>query len=122
MTKASPHPRVQLSKLRDIGWMLWDPIGLLEPGGFSPGKWSDEANLGFADEYDSYLVSAAWQLRRGASCEQVVGYLVQIESEHMGLGEGPISRERAEAVVAAILADDSIWKWPDEHGRFAQND
>ncbi len=122
MTKASPHPRVQLSKLRDIGWMLWDPIRLLGAGGHFPGKWSDKANLGYADEYDNYLVSAASQLRRGASCEQVVSYLVQIESEQMGLGEGPTSRERAEAVVDAILADDSIWVWPDEHGRFAQDD
>lgn len=113
---------VKLSKLRDIGWMLWDPIGLLGPGGFYPGKWSDEANLGFADEYDTYLVSAASQLRRGESREQVVSYLVHIESEHMGLGEGPTTRERAKAVVAAVLADDSIWTWPNEHGLFAQNE
>lgn len=122
MIKALPHPRVKLSKLRDIGWALWDPIGLMGSDGFFSGKWSEEANLRIADEYDTYLISAASQLRRGEPRKQVVSYLVQIESEYMGLGEGPTSLERAEAVVAAILADDSIWTWPDEQGRFAQND
>ncbi|MBB4630217.1 hypothetical protein SAMN04244581_04955, partial [Paracoccus denitrificans] len=53
MTEIATHPRIKLSKLRDIGWSLWDPIGLLDPE--SPaGRWDDEANLSFADEYDSY--------------------------------------------------------------------
>ena len=113
MTKASAHPGIKLSKLRDIGWTLWDPIGLLSADGPHPGKWNEEANLPFADEYDSYLISAASQLRRGEPHERVVSYLVEIETEHMGLGEAPTSLERAEAVVAAILADYRIWKWPD---------
>ena len=33
MAPASPQPRIRLSKLRDIGWTLWDPIGLLQEGG-----------------------------------------------------------------------------------------
>ena len=122
MTDASPQPRVKLSRLRDIGWNLWDPIGLLGSSGHFPGRWSDKANQGFANEYDNYLISAASQLRQRAPQDQVVGYLVGVESEYMGLGERPTSRERAEAVVAAILADDSIWTWPDEQGRFAQNE
>ena len=85
---------------------MWDPIGL--KGRFS-GDLSEEANLRIADEYDTYLISAASHLRRGEPREQVVSYLVYIESEHMGLGEGPTSLERAEAVVAAIFADQSIW-------------
>ncbi|WP_231860111.1 hypothetical protein [Bordetella parapertussis] len=117
MMKISPQPRAKLSKLRDIGWELWDPIGLLEPG-FYPGKWDEEANRPFADEYDSYLLDAAGQLRRGVPRVQVVDYLVRIETQHMGLQEGPTTRDRAEAVVAAILADDGIWTWPDEQGRF----
>ena len=122
MTQAHPHPRVKLSKLRDIGWNLWDPIGLLSSDGPFSGKWSDEANQGFADEYDTYLISAAFQLRQGKSRDQVVRYLVNIESDYMALGENPTSQERAEAVVAAILADRSIWTWPDEQGRFPRNE
>lgn len=118
MMKISPHPRVKLSRLRDIGWELWDPIGLLGPEGFFPGKWDQEANQHFADEYDNYLISAASQLRRETPREQVIEYLIKIEAQHMGLGENTSTRERAEAVVTAILADKEIWTWPDEHGRF----
>lgn len=122
MTQTRPHPRLKLSKLRDIGWTLWDPIGLLSSDGLFPGQWSDEANSGFADEYDKYMISAVSQLRKGESRGQVVRYLVNAEADYMALGEGPTSQERAEAVVAAIRADDSIWTWPDEQGRFAHND
>ena len=119
MTEISPQPRVKLSRLRDIGWALWDPIGLMAPEGFFPGKWDQEANRSFADEYDSYLISAASQLRRETPREQVIEYLIEIETQHMGLGENASTRERTEAVVTAILADKAIWTWPDEKGRFA---
>ncbi|MGI9393024.1 MAG: hypothetical protein ACR2OY_00120 [Boseongicola sp.] len=115
MTKIPPKPRVKLSRLRDIGWKLWDPIGLLP----STGKWDDASSQSFADEYDQYLISAATQLQGGAPHEQVVEYLFQIESKHMGLGENASAHERAAAVVDAILADETLWSWPDEQGRFA---
>jgi hypothetical protein len=118
MTEISPQPKVKLSKLRDIGWGHWDPIGLMTPNGFFPGKWDKEPNLSFADEYDSYLISAASQLRRGTPRETVIEYLIEIETHHMGLGENADTRQRAEAVVSAIFADPAIWTWPDEQGRF----
>tara|TARA_R110002124_G_scaffold22412_5_gene84663 strand:+ start:295 stop:624 length:330 start_codon:yes stop_codon:yes gene_type:complete len=99
------HPKIKLSRLRDIGWSLWDPIGLLSTGEL----WTDEENLDFADEYDSYLLQAAAQLRRGIADAEVVSYLVQIESEHMGLGDRIGAKERAAAVVAAIHADKNLW-------------
>ena len=80
-------------------------------------KWNNENNRHFADEYDSYLLYAAGQLRRGATDTEVVAYLVQIESEHMGLGERPDSRKRAQAVVTAIHADDQLWTYPDDRAR-----
>lgn len=86
---------------------------------FYPGKWNEETNRSFADEYDTYLISAASQLRRGAPQEQVTEYLIEIETQHMGLGENDSARERAEAVVAAILADPAIWTSSDEQGRFS---
>jgi len=122
LMQAEHQPRVKLSKLRDIGWKLWDPIGLLRSSEHSLEKWTDQASQGFADEYDNYLISAATQLRLGKPRNQVVGYLVRVEADYMGIGEGPTSRARAEAVVAAILADDSMWTWPDDQGRFAQSE
>ena len=119
MTQISPQPRVNLSRLRDIGWEFWDPIGLLGSDRFHPGLWSKGENKSFAGEYDSYLISAASQLRRGVTREQVVDYLVQIETDYIGLGADPTTRNRAEAVVTAILEDTSIWTWPDEKGRFS---
>lgn len=110
MANLSPQPKLKLSRLRDIGWKLWDPIGLLP----QDGKWDDEANSSFADEYDSYLVSAASQLRKGASHQQVAEYPCEIEADHMGLGENPGARRRAMAVVEAISADDAIWTYPGE--------
>ncbi|WP_323718411.1 hypothetical protein [Paracoccus aminovorans] len=107
MTDIVPQPRIKLSKLRDIGWSLWDPIGLLDPE-YRPGRWDDEASLSFADEYDSYLIAAASQLRRGTRGDQIVAFLVEIETEHMGIGDNPSARPRAEAVVDAILADETI--------------
>ena len=100
--------------MRDIGWGLWDPIGILAPSA----AWDEEGCEGFADEYDNYLVTASRRLREGASAAQVVAYLVDIEIRYVGLRERPDTRSRAETVVAAILADDAIWTWPDEQGRF----
>lgn len=119
MTQAVPQPRIKLSKLRDIGWALWDPIGLLDPDNCL-GNWEDEANLPFADEYDSYLIEAASELRTGTPRAEVVRFLVEVETQHMGLGDSTSARSRAEAVVDAILADQTIWAWPNAQGQFDQ--
>ena len=101
-----PRPKIRLSRLRDIGWTLWDPIGLMP----SHLKWDDEGNLSFADEYDSYLIYVAGQIRRGVIDSEVTNYLIKIETEHMGLPDGGIrTRKRAESVVAAIRADKMVW-------------
>lgn len=103
--RPSPSPKPDLSRLRDIGWSIWDPICLLDPSQ----DWRDEECKYFADEYDSYMIQAAGQLRRGVSQSDVVRYLVQIETEHMGLGPGRNVLERAAQVVAAIQADKDLW-------------
>ena len=108
-----PEPKVNLSKLRDLGWTLWDPIGLL-PNGKS---WDDVDNSSFAGEYDSYLISAASQLGGGALPKDVIEYLVQIEIEYMGLGEDPSTKQRAKSLVGAMIADEAFLTWPDEQGK-----
>jgi hypothetical protein len=104
----TPTPKIELSRLRDIGWSKSDPIGLL---GDSQ-KWDEEDCLPFADENDSCLLQAAGQLRRGAAEETVVGDLVHIEADQMGLGTARGASARAKQGVAAIQADDELWTYP----------
>lgn len=96
------QPKIRHSRLRKIGWTLWDPIGLGEPV-------SDKQRSSYADEYDSYLLRAAHLVRSGAPVADVVGYLVNIESEYMGLGIRADTRSRADAVVKAIADDGELW-------------
>ncbi|MGF9565554.1 hypothetical protein [Neorhizobium sp. JUb45] len=84
-----------LQTLRDIGWRLWDPIGLNGPDG-PP----DEA----IDEYDSYLIEAFAMLQAGSQIQDVVAILMDIESEHMALGELPDAEERATQTVLELRA------------------
>jgi len=106
---SSPPPtRIKLSRLRDIGWSKWDPIGLLADGQ----KWDDEDCQQFADEYDGYLLQAAGRLQRGATDEEVVRYLVDIETNYMGLGAERDAAARAKALVAALQADKELWTFP----------
>ena len=81
----------QLSRLRDIGWSKWDPIGVGGPDHGWP-----------ADEYDSYLLQAAGQIWNGQPEEAVADYLVKIETEHMGLTTVPGIQARALYVAKAV--------------------
>lgn len=101
-------PRIRLSRLRDIGWSHWDPIGLLGLGK----RWDDESAKSFADEYDSYLIAAAGMLRRGVPDHEVVVYLAEIETDHMAMTEQPDTVARAQATVAALKAAKDLWTDP----------
>jgi hypothetical protein len=65
MTK---HPKIRLSRFRDIGWRHWDPIGL----SVLDGDWKRNAA---ADEYDSYLLIVAGIVRRNEGDEAAAHYL-----------------------------------------------
>jgi hypothetical protein len=95
----SSYPPLKLSRLRDIGWAKWDPIGILSPGE----KWEHHPA---ADEYDQYLLEAANRLGRDWSISDATDYLMRIASEHMGLGspEDGAARARAEKTAHAIKA------------------
>ena len=87
----SGRPSFPLSRLREIGWSKWDPIGVGGPDHGWP-----------ADEYDSYLLQAAGQLWNGQPDEVVADYLVKIETEHMGLTAAPGIHARALNVAKAV--------------------
>lgn len=86
------RPKLDVSRLRQIGWSRWDPIGLNGADGRPD------------DEYDSYLLQAAGRLWNGATEDEVVGYLVTVQVEQMGLGPGAGVQERA-CETAGALAD-----------------
>lgn len=86
----SSRPKFNLLRLREIGWSLWDPIGLKDVE-----DWPE-------DEYDGYLLSAASRLWGGTPEIEVADYLVLVETEHMGLDAGVAVRDRALRVVSAL--------------------
>lgn len=97
--------RLSLSRLRAIGWTYWDPIGIRAIDGRDDWHQFDESA---ASEYDDYLRRAAKKLNDGVSAPKVVAYLVEIETLGMGLGKNGTTQTRAEATVAAMLADDQL--------------
>ena len=96
------RPKIRLSRLRDIGWSVWDPIGLLDKNI----SWQD---ISYADEYDGYLLRAAGMLRRKETKKNVIDYLVMVETKHMGLSISDGARKRAAEVVKRIEDDGLLW-------------
>ena len=88
------YPNIQLSHLRDIGWKLWDPIGLADDEG-TP----DE---GCANEYDRYLLDVVSMFCRGGSRNEATAYLINIASEYMGLS---VVDAGAAAATSNAIAD-----------------
>ncbi|MGA0532174.1 hypothetical protein [Hansschlegelia sp. KR7-227] len=86
------YPKIQLSRLREIGWTLWDPIGLADQNG----SW----DAACADEYDQYLLRVVSLICRGGSKDQATAYLIEAASEHMGLSH--VDEAAAAATSQAI--------------------
>lgn len=95
-------PKLRLGKLRELGWSIWDPLNLLEPGD----EWSETT---FADEYDQYLIQAAGRLRREEATNKVVAYIVAVERDVMGLSPSVASNDRAYKLVTAIQQSEDLW-------------
>lgn len=93
----SAHPKIQLSRLRQIGWELWDPIGLAN----DDGTWSEDC----ADEYDRYLLQVVSLICNGKPVSDGGDYLVHIASEHMGLSHvDEAAAAKTSEAIAAYLA------------------
>jgi hypothetical protein len=88
--------KVRISRLRDIGWTEWDPIGLRRPDGWE----GDPA----ADEYDGYLLRAAGILINGGATGEAIDHLIWGEAENMGLGVTATTRARAARTIDVIRA------------------
>jgi hypothetical protein len=81
----------KIEDLRELGWQIWDPIGLID------------SRMLCDDEYDSYLLGVVGQLSNNKLETEIVKYLVQIETEHMGLNFSQSAEPRAKKLVAAIV-------------------
>jgi hypothetical protein len=92
MAEIRGRPPVAMSRLRDIGWTRWDPIGIGPP------------QPEFADEYNRYIWEAFCLLRRGAPPADVAERLMWIEVEQIGLCHAPDADRRAAATVEALYA------------------
>jgi len=82
---------VKLSRLRDIGWAEWDPIGL------SDGSWPEHG----ADEYDRYLMKA-FALVREQGRVAAADYLLDVTVDYMGLRKSSGAKRRAEHTARAL--------------------
>jgi len=87
------RPTVELSRLREIGWTDWDPIGLAEMK-----NWP-------RDEYDSYLLQVVSRLRRGETVAEVAMYLYRVAAENMGLGKGASADLKAAETTVVHIQD-----------------
>ncbi len=90
-------PKVQLSRLRDIGFRDWDPIGVLADGE----PWKDHPA---ASEYDRYLLEVVGRLVRGTGEAEAIDYLILVESDYMGMETSARTADRAAATVRSIRA------------------
>lgn len=88
-------PKIELARLRQIGWFEWDPISL---GEIDPDWRSD----GGEDEYDSYLIHVADLIQNGRSEAEAMEYLVWVETKHMEMDLSATTHSRAVATVRAI--------------------
>lgn len=86
----SQIPTFKLSRLRDIGWTHWDPIGIVN------------MRADADDEYGRYLIKAAAMLWKSTCPKDVIDYLLQIEREYMGMGENSSAQDRAATTVAEL--------------------
>lgn len=87
--------KVDIEKLRLIGWKHWDPIGLSDFKDDDGEAWPE-------DEYDTYLIHAAGMCANGKSVSDIADYLERISTKHMGLNESKSSRARAIATAKAM--------------------
>ena len=92
-----PRPPLRLSRLRDIGFSLWDPVGILSHGE----PWIGQPA---ADEHDAYPASAAALLRDGMSDDACVKMRFNVETQRMGLSVRPTPEEvaRIGRLIAAL--------------------
>ncbi len=85
--KLSPEQNELYKRVDEVLHYLWDPIGVSD---------APEAR----DEYWSYLPVVFGMLIRGSSKKEITKYLINIESDSMGVS---VNKKHAEKVVNILL-------------------
>ncbi|MGE3166369.1 MAG: hypothetical protein AB7O52_15800 [Planctomycetota bacterium] len=85
--KLAPHELKLYKRCGEVLYYIWDPIGVAG----APGA---------RDEYESYLPQVFKLLRDGEGENQIVDYLVSVETDSMGLSP---NRDRAKNAAAVLL-------------------
>ena len=101
--KREPYRVERRRKLRDLGFGIWDPIGLLDAGE----TWEGQP---FCDEYDHYLATISARLYRRQTEKKIAEWVVKVEAEDMSLVTDTNSLCRARKLVSAIKADPDLWQ------------
>lgn len=86
---------IDLTRLREIGWTHWDPIGLMR----NRDTWIGQP---FENEYDDHLIQVANRIIAGEDDVTLVAYLVVVERDDMHCSSADVAPQRAAATVSAI--------------------
>ena len=81
-----------LQRLREIGWSLWDPVGLQDTD--CP-----------RDEYDKYLLHSVRLFGEGKSRAEVAAYLEDIACDYIGMGPSTAASLQASHQTADHIAN-----------------
>lgn len=97
MVKRVKKPRIDIERLREIAWSIWDPI----PNGDATSDWKQ---VEWPDEYDRYMLKAFEYLWNTGDERRAVDYLYGIETSAMSLSERPGREDRVSDTVKALNA------------------
>ena len=90
--------KVQLCRLREIGWAQGDRLCHFGQGTLRPGRWRSNS-----DEYDSFwLPPPSGLLQKSQPAETAILYLEEIETSPRYGGRISSTRNRAEATADAV--------------------
>jgi len=90
------RPKIDISRLRDIAWTIWDPLSLAEDQtDWRKVDWSE-------DEYDSYILKAFGHIWNDSDLSQATTYLRKVEAETMGLAPANGRIDPVENTVKAL--------------------
>jgi hypothetical protein len=98
MRLTKEQSRARWAAAREL-WCKWDPIGVV---GLK--DWP-------RDEYDAYLGPTLRLLEGGASLEEIVSYLAEVELGRMGLSDTP-EAQKARVAFAERLLNWYAMDWP----------